>query len=199
MSKITSETPDRPDKDEPTSITRMADVQKSDAHVSQLLHIAEQCSKYLWRRTETGETLEVDDALIVESRKTLALTHVRLRDLIDEQRRWTLDPTQHEKEAAKLIDSTMELYGQKTINAKIYNRPSIFLRPQIAKFPEGWFVWLGGSVPTSRDLHGKGDAPALAAKAFDEAYYDLKEAIEKQPPQPVPPAPKRASRKPRKA
>lgn len=193
MSKITSETPDRPDKDEPTSITRMADVQKSDAHIAQLLHIAEHCSKQLWFREQTGDTLTIDPALQDESRKTFQLAHTRLRDLIDEQRRWTLDPTQHEKEATKLIDSTMELYSQKTINAKIYNRPSIFLRPQIRKYPEGWFVYIGGDVPTTADLHGRGDSPALAMKAFDEAYYDLKEGLEKLPPQTIVP-----DKKPRK-
>ncbi len=197
MSKVAEEAPDSPDN-KPLSITRLADTQKSDAHVSQLLHIAEQASKYLWSRQEIGEVLNVDKTLETESRKTLELTHLRLRELIDEQRRWTLDPTTHEREATKLIDSTMELYNQKTINAKIYNRPSIFLRPKIGKFDPGWIVWIGGDVPTKRDLHAIGVSPAVAMQNFDEAYYALEKVADAQPAVVVTPAPKRALRKPRK-
>ncbi len=195
MSKVASETPDRPPEDRPVDVTRMADTQKSDAHVAQLLHIAENCAKNLYARTSVGEVLDISKVLTEECEKTFALAHIRIRDLIDEQRRWSLDPTANERESSKLIDSTMALYDQKTINAKIYNRPSIFLRPRLGKFDQGWFAWIGGDAPTSRDLHGRGDSPALAMQAFDEAYYDLRNAVEAQPPQP---APKRAPRKSKK-
>lgn len=195
MSKVATETPDRRPDDKPVDITRLADTQKSDAHVAQLLHIAEHCSKYLWVRREIGESVEVEKVLVTECSETLQLVHTRLRDLIDEPRRWTLDPTASEKESSRLIESTFALYDQKTINAKIYNRPSIFLRPKIGKFSEGWFAWVGGDIPTSKDLHGRGDSPALAMQAFDNAYYDLKNAAEVQQPQP---APQRAPRKPKK-
>jgi hypothetical protein len=178
MSKVTTETPDADDKG--TTISRLADTQKSDAHVSQLLHIAEQCSKMLWTREETGETVTVDPVLTEESRKTLQLAHTRLRDLIDEQRRWSLDPTANEQESSKLIDSTLALYGEKLANTKIYNRPSTFLRPKIGHFTVGWIVWVGGEAPTERDLHAVGASPALAYENFDKCYYQLQEATEKQ-------------------
>lgn len=201
MSKVASEIPDRSDNDKPIAIGRLADTQKSDAHVAQLIHIAEQSSKYLWFRQEIGESLEVDKTLQDESRKTLELAHLRLRELIDESRRWSLDPSAHEREATKLIDSTLALYDQKTINAKIYNRPSIFLRPKIGRFDAGWIAWIGGDLPTRRDLHALGDSPALAMQAFDDAYYDLQKIAETQPTIAVSPTPsvqKRAPRKPKK-
>ncbi len=197
MSKVAEEAPDNPDN-KPLSISRLADTQKSDAHVSQLLHIAEHCAKYLYVRTEVGETLEVQPVIYKEAGKTYEMVHVRLRDLIDETPRWSLNPTLHEREATKLIDSAMELYNQKTINAKIYNRPSIFLRPKIGKFDPGWIVWIGGDVPTKRDLHAIGISPAVAMQNFDEAYYALEKVADAQPAVVVTPAPKRALRKPKK-
>lgn len=194
MSKVTTENPDSDDSGQ--TIVRLADTAKSDAHISQLLHIAEHCSRNLWLKEVVGEVMTVDPVVTKECASTFSLAHTRLRDLIDENRRWSLDPTRTELESSKLIDSTMALYDQKTINAKIYNRPSTFLRPRLAKFQQGWFAWLGvHETPQSTDLHGRGDSPALAMQAFDEAYYDLKEATEKQEPQP---APKRASRKTKK-
>ena len=186
MSKVATESPDRPDSG-PLVISRQADTQKSDAHVAQLMSIAEHCSKWLWSRTEPGETLDVDKALQHEARKTMELVHLRLRELVDEQRRWSLDPSHHEREATKLVDSTLSLYDQKTINAKIYNRPHIFLRPKIMRIDLGWCVWVGGDMPRRMDLHGIGDSPALAMKAFDDAYYALEKIADAQPAVVVPP------------
>jgi hypothetical protein len=192
MSKVATQNPD-PNDDSDTEITQLPDTAKSGAHVSQLLTISEHCAKYLWAREEIGTTLTVDPILTKECRATIELAHEQLRNLIDETRRWSLDPTRTELESSKLIDSTMALYDQKTVNAKIYNRPSLFLRPQIRLFDKGWFVWSGWPEgPRNTDLYGRGDSPALAMQAFDAAYYDLKEATEKQSPQP---APKRAPRK----
>lgn len=198
MSKVATSAPG-PEKDEPISIGRLADTQKSDAHVAQLLHIGEYCSKYLCCRLEVGETFEINPTLTKECVETLALVHVRLRDLIDEQRRWSLDPSVHEREASKLVDSTLELYSEKTKNAKLYNRPAIFLRPRIGRFERGWITWVGGDSPMHRDLHGIGDTPELAMKAFDTAFYDQQKLADAQPAVVIPPpAPKRAPRKSKK-
>lgn len=200
MAKVTTNSPDKPDDDASVSVLRQSDTQKSDMHVEQLLAIAEHCSKWLWTRAEIGETVDVDPTLKNESRKTAELVHLRLRGLIDEERRWTLDPTLHEKESSKLIDSTVELYNQKTVNAKIHNRPSIFLRPKIGRFEQGWIAWIGGELPLRRDLHGVGISPALAMQAFDEHYYAIEEIADAQPAVVVPPpakkpAPKRPTKK----
>ncbi len=198
MSKVTTETPDRPDEEKGTTIMRLSDTAKSDAHVAQLLHIAEHCTKHLCWRLDSGETMEMDPTVTTETKKTLELVHSRVRDLIDEQRRWSLDPTATERESSKLIDSTLELYNQKTINAKIYNRPAIFLRPRIQRFREAWFCWVGDrEVPQSSELYGSGSSPALAMEAFDKAYYDLPETVEQVSTQVSEPAQKR-TRKPKK-
>ncbi len=197
MSKVSTDAPDQPEKE--TTVLRQFDTSKSDAHVAQLLHIAEQASKYLWSRQEVGEVIDVDKTLQDESRETLRLVHVRLRDLIDETPRWSLAPTATERESSKLVNSTLELYGEKVKNAKIYNRPSIFLRPKIARFEVGWIAWIGGDTPLKKDLHGIGASPELALEAFDQAYRTLEKIADAQPAVVVPPpAPKRAPRKPRK-
>jgi hypothetical protein len=200
MAKTATQNPDSPKDDETLSIQRLPDTAKSDAHVAQLLQIGEFSAKWLWMREEIGGTTTVDPVLATESKKTFELVNLRLRDLVDETRRWSLDPTAAEKETTKLVDSTLELYRAKTENAQLHNRPSLFLRPKIAKFENvGWVAWLGEGPPLKQHLHGIGASPELAFEAFDKCYRTHEKIADAQPPAPPPaPAPAPSSKPVRK-
>jgi len=199
MAKVATQSPDSPKDDETLSIQRLPDTAKSDAHVEQLLHIGEFSAKWLWFREEIGGVTTIDPILAAESKKTFELVNIRLRDLVDETRRWSLDPTASELETKKLVDSTLELYRAKTENARLHNRPSLFLRPKIAKFEGiGWVAWLGEGPPLKQHLHGIGDSPELAFEAFDKCYRTHEKIADAQPPAPAPappPAPVKKLRK----
>lgn len=200
MLKVASSSPD-PDKDTLT-LQRQPDTHKSDAHVSQLLAISQHVAAYLWSKDEPGTAVDSDPTLLSESRKTFELVQLRLRGLIDEERRWTLDRTEGEKESSSLVQSTLDLYNEKTNNAKTHNRPSVFLRPKIMQLELGWVVWVGGDMPRKSDLHGIGDSPELAMKAFDSVYYTVQKIAETPQtvvvqPSPAPVKKRRAVRGPR--
>ena len=171
---------ENPEEQRTTSIVRMAETQKSDAHISQLLAIANHSMQLLVKPDALDDKVEIDPASQEQARKTYELVHIQLRNLIDEPRRWTLESTEHEKESSKLIDSTVKLYDAKIATQKSYNRPSTFLRPKVRLFTVGWIAWTGDGPPTQTSLHGRGSTPAEALKNFDEVYYDIEELRQEQ-------------------
>lgn len=200
MSKVASASPD-PDKDTLT-LQRQVDTHKSDAHVSQLLAIGNHSMQLLVLPGNFNERVDANPDAVKTALETFQLAHLQLRNMIDETRRWSLDPTASEKEASRLVESTLDLYNEKTANAKIYNRPSVFLRPKIAQLEMGWCVWVGGDLPRKSDMHGLGNSPAEAMNAFDAVYHTVRKISEAPQTLVVPPAPapvpkRRAVRGPR--
>lgn len=200
MSKVASSSPD-PDKDTLT-LQRQPDTHKSDAHVSQLLAIGNHSMQLLVLPTNVSEAVDANPDAVKTALETFQLAHLQLRNLIDETRRWTLDRTEGEKESSSLVQSTLDLYNEKTNNAKTHNRPSVFLRPKIMQLELGWVVWVGGDLPRKSDLHGIGDSPELAMKAFDSVYYTVQKIAETPQtvvvqPSPAPVKKRRAVRGPR--
>ena len=194
MSHVATATqpPNNSDEDG-AKITFMADTQKSDAHVSQLIAIANHSMQMLVRPDSFDERVEIDADAQAQARKTYELAHLQLRNLIDEPNRWSLRQTENEKQTSGLIDATQKLYDQKTTNAKIYNRPSVFMRPRVRLFNVGWICWTGDELPSSNCVHGIGESPALAMKAFDDAYYAIEKLVQENKTEPValPPKPKK--------
>ncbi len=202
MSKVISSSPD-PDKDTLT-LQRQPDTHKSDAHVSQLLAICNHSMQLLVLPTNVSDAVEANPDAVRTALTTFQLAHLQLGNLIDERRRWTLDRTEGEKESSSLVQSTLDLYNEKTNNAKTHNRPSVFLRPKIMQLELGWVVWVGGDMPRKSDLHGIGDSPELAMKAFDSVYYTVQKIAETPQtvvvqPSPAPVKKRRAVRGPRTA
>lgn len=197
MSKVATYAPD-PD-DRPTAIVHTSDVQKSDSQIGQLLHILARCETVLVVPDSFEQRVAVDSIAIEEARKTYALTHTRLRDLVDETGRWGLQRTHNEREAAKIITASARLYRAKTKNATIHNRPSIFLRSKIGIFDAGWICWVGGENPTPRDLHAIGRTPEEACLNFDRVWNTARALADKvEIPAPVvetAPVPSRRNRK----
>ncbi len=165
-----------PDDDREIRIARLADTQKSEAHISQLLAVANHASQFLLIGGAFDNKVEADTAATAEARKTYELAHIRLRGLIDEEHRWAIRDSHAEARATELMVASKQLLEQRTKNLAVLNRPSIFLNCRIAKFTVGWIAWAGGEVPTLSSLHGKGASPELAQKAFDDAYYTLEAA-----------------------
>ncbi len=127
------------------------------------------------------------------ARETYELAHIKLRDLIDENGRWDMVPGPAEQKTTDILAATEKLYDQKTINAKILNRPSVFLNARIARFDVGWIAWVGDGVPNKSSLHAIGESPAVAMKNFDEVYYDVQQASKASvvPPEATAPKPRK--------
>lgn len=171
MAHVASSAPEPEDK--PISVVRASDNEKSMQQVGQLLNIAGHSGQFLIKPDNFENRVEIDAEATRIARQTFELAHLQLRNLIDEQKRWALTLTPAEKSAEEIIQSSTRLNDQKITNVKLYNRPSIFLRPNVRKFNVGWIAWTGDGLPDMNCLHGIGASPALAMKAFDEAYYDL--------------------------
>lgn len=165
------EAPDHPPENEGPHLYRVRDTEKSESQVKQLLEIIGGCRSQLFHSSQIGETVEKHPVVEAQAAKTFELAHLQLRNIIDDQSRWIMAPSQAERDATSLVDATMKLYDAKTHNVKVLSRPCIYLRPKICKFPDiGWCAWIGGDLPRKNDLHGTGTSPSAAMNAFDEAF-----------------------------
>lgn len=180
--------------DKPISLVRASDNEKSMQQVGQLLNIIRQASELLVTPDNFEQRVNVDKRAVDCAFETFELAHSRLRDLIDEQVRWSLHPTPTEIQSGRLIDASTGLTEAKEKNVREYNRPSVFLRPNLRRFDIGWVCWLGDDEPKKSHLHGIGASPLQAMLAFDRAYDTLEKATTEQKPIVIPVPPPKPSK-----
>lgn len=170
------------DNDGEITVHRIQDTEKTTAHVRLCLKVIEQCARFLIVPTGIERGYDVNQAAAEQAQKTLELAQFRMRNLLDDESRWTMSPTASERDSSSLVAATLKLYDAKTKNARILNRPCLYLRPQLKKFPDiGWCAWVGGALPARSDLHGTGTTPQAAMEAFDKAYSQEAHIANSQP------------------
>lgn len=199
MSIPPKQTPAQPEDERPVIIQRQPDTAKSEAHIGQLLSIAGHCAQNLFFETEVGHTVDADPALREETKKTFELVHSRLRDLIDENARWSLEPAPLEKALDELTKSNAAYIEEKRKGLANLNRPSVTFSAKIGHFAGvGWVARIGDGLPTDTSWHGIGETPEKAMQAFDDAFTGKNITISVVPPEPPPPAPEPPKKRSRK-
>ncbi len=191
MSQTASATQE-PEGDPKVLFVRSTDVQKTGEQIQQLLNIANHSAQVLCRPDSVESKLDVDDVALKEARKTYELVNLQLRQMVDEQLRWSLVPSALETRMSAAVTKHEEMVAARIEVAKNATRPSVFLQPQVRLFNVGWIAWLGDGMPESSSLHGVGRTPAEAMQAFDRAFFQAQSTADTVPvPPPAPPAPKR--------
>lgn len=179
-----------PEDDKPLAVVRASDIEKCGSQVAILCQIIEEIGPWCREHLESGCVVNCTPGTQEEATKTFELANIRLRDIIDDSRRWDLVPTGAEKASADVL----EVYKQKAIaQTALVNAllaPHKRLNARIQLFPgTGWVAWVGGPLPYKHDLNGVGNTPSQAFAAFDRAYTEQAPLIEAMPPPPEP-APK---------
>jgi hypothetical protein len=188
MAKVATFSPESPRDPAHTTLLHSTEDERNVSQIGMLLQIREQASQLLVRQEQIGSPWTVDEEAVKDARETFTLAGVRLRDLIDEQRRWGLDPNEIDIKTAAVLDLKIEESENRIQTQEKMRSPSAFYRTQLRRieYPAGklvWVCWLGANEPTLNDVHGFGQTPAEACQAFDAEFH---KAI---PPEEKPPAP----------
>lgn len=171
----TTFTPESPNDPSHTTILQASDEQKNSAQIKALLDIQEEARQLLCGDVETGTEFEVDDDAAEDARSTYTAAGLQLRNIIDQQERWTIHQNAVDAKTEQVMDLKIHEHKQRMkLNEKQLS-PSTLYRPQVRKIvvPPGrlvWVCWLGGNEPLAHDIHGMGASPAEAMEEFDKAF-----------------------------
>jgi len=116
----------------------------------------------------SGESLrsrdEHEETARAEALKTFELANLQLRNIVDEQERWTIQhPDEVEEMELQMADARLGMLRE-------MRRPSLVMSAKV-RFVEAlgkWVAWVGDLVDGT--LHGSGNTPAEALAAFDVVY-----------------------------
>lgn len=190
--RTTTFTPESPNDPAHTTILQASNEDKNASQLGVLLSVQAEARQILWSRTEAGETVELDR----EAREAASSTYVaaahQIRNLIDDQERWTLRQNAVDAKTEAVLDLKIrEQTSRVALNDRL-SRPSFVMRPKVrlvalADGRAAWCCWLGGDNPGQADVHAIGSSPDAACRAFDEAFN---KDIQQQEPAEGPPEPK---------
>jgi len=192
-----------------TQVVRIADVTRTVQQANILLGIAGQAANLLVRSHDVGTTVEIDPVAAKSARETYEMAHTRLRDMIDDELRWSRDDDMkpafdrlHSMQA-KVGEAEALLAGKQKELVEASLRPSVALGANVRQYPleNGGTLWLAflGQMPHPNSLLGEGQSPAEAMHNFDLAY--VRKLAEQLPATegPTEQPPKRRNRRPRKS
>lgn len=175
MAKVAAFSPESPNDPAHTTILHSTEDERNVSQIGMLLQIREQSGQFLAHQEQIGSPWTVDAEAVDDARKTFTLAGIRLRDLLDEQKRWTLDPNAIDIKTAAVLDLKIRDASSMMKLRERVQAPSAVYKTQLRKIELRpgklvWVCWLGGLEPTHFDCHGMGDTPQEAMKAFDDAF-----------------------------
>lgn len=141
-------------------------VERTAAQVNILRAILDTTHDFLIAGKSPSEGFEVHGPSVLEAAKTAELAFAQLRNIIDDQPRWTYDAGESEKEAKALLEAEISKAKADTKLKSELSRPFFMLRARIFKTAAGKFV----ATNDAQSITGFGDTPEEAAKQFDAAF-----------------------------
>jgi hypothetical protein len=190
-------------------VVRVADVSRTAAQANILLGVAGQSLPLLLRSHEIGTNVEVDPEAVTAARETFKMAHIRLRDLLDSEPRWSVDDDMRAAFDAmhaaqtRVATAEAELTEEKSRLMTESRRPCFALSANLRKFGTAagpvWVAFLG-PMPNPDGLVGEGSSPEEALAAFDVCYHEKVKpvsSLEVRPaePEPAKPAPRKRNKK----
>jgi predicted RNase H-like HicB family nuclease len=171
--------PDDSSSHRPPAVVRTNSVERTKAQVDCLLAILEKTEPYLTRFVPDEDDLDeyIDEEAQGEARKTFELVNGQLRNLVDDQARWSADEPQSERLARQVLERSLDHLAEQRRLVAEASRPSMLLRPSLRLANVGWVAWYGAESPTAGTLYAVGRSPAEALQKFDVAYQQLTEAL----------------------
>lgn len=185
MNVITA-SPEGPNSNRKVQVVRLTDIEKTTGQVDVLLKIADHCSGIFFEPTALENRCDRPQAASDTALKTFELAHLQLRQLIDEQSRWSTEDRVDEGLVDEMLENSIALLAEQRSRLAEASRPSRRFQPRLAKLESGqWIAWYGFPEPVLAAPRGLGSTPEEAVQDFDRNFVE------------PPPAQKPAS-KPRK-
>lgn len=158
------------------TIYKIGSIHRTNLQIGMLLSVCDKCSDMLARTEEIGHTTTVDRAAVEAASSTYALAQQRLRDIIDDTPRWTLDLDPDEsiirdtlltnRETARISAQNAQLLQRRQI---LMARPCVVFCAQVKQLPGGKFAAYLGSFQKSAVV-GIGDSASEAMIDFDVKF-----------------------------
>jgi len=143
-------------------------VEKTAAQVGILRGILDTAHDFLIAGKSATEGFDVDPESVVEARHTAALAFGQLRNIIDDQARWTQGNGEAEAEAKKLLEAEVAKAEADGYLKDQLSRPCYLLRAKIFRTQGGKLVALNDTQSVS----GFGDTAAEAMDEFDKNFFE---------------------------
>lgn len=180
------------DEDRPAqTVVRISDPKRTDAQVHTLLRIMAQCQNILAKEQQIGALVEINPKAEEAAAETYSLACAQLRNLIDDQPRWSLTESDGDKYIERLAEAQLSVVTDQKESLELMRRPHRRYNAHIAFFGDKWIAWIGDSNPNAQTLNGFGLSPAEALADFDENFLKRIEAQKTE-------APKRAPKRKKK-
>lgn len=177
----------------PSASIRSSPALKTGQQIGILLSILREAGQFLANGESEDHTDKAETDARIETSKTLGDACLQLRNIIDEQTRWTLEDTSDALQQA-MERAERDIAASRLATIQNMNRPCIMLAAKVRFFQNTncWVAWVGELV--SGTLHGSGPTPEAALQAFDIVYARGFST----PPVPVSPPPVSAPKNKRK-
>lgn len=187
MAKVATFSPEGPTDPAHTTILHSTEDERNVSQIGMLLQIREQASQVLVHRNEIGTDWAIDAEAVKDARATFCLAGHVLRNILEHHSRWDLSPNEIDVKTAAVLDLKIREHESRIDAQAKAKTPSALYRTQFRKIlmhggAVKWVCWLGGADPHELDVHGLGDTPEEAAKAFDAAYVTRATQPAPQPP-----------------
>lgn len=195
--------PESEDDPAHTTILQASNEEKNVSQIGILIQVLKETKDMCVFESEVGTALDIDQAAREDASKTYVAAGLQLRNLIDDQARWTLTRNDMDTKVVAILDLKAKEQSTRIRANERMSAPHVLLKPNFRVFqmpPDGrnvWFCWLGGVDPMKNDVHGSGPTPVAAAAAFDVCYMKSIQPPPKAPPLVVE-KPARPTRKPKK-
>ena len=170
----------QPGKDA-VQVVRVADVSRTANQVGILLNVLGASIQMLRADTDVEAHAELDKESQDEARKTYSLAHLRLRDIIDDQERWTRHDDMSEpfrvlnEGQANLAKAQQAVEQERVETMKELRRPSRIYGAQLVQTAIdgagtlGWVAFIG-PAPRQDGMLGIGLTPEQAFADFDRNF-----------------------------
>lgn len=171
---------------------------KTGQQIGILLSILREAGQFLANGEPEDHTDKAETNARIEAGKTLGDACLQLRNIIDEQPRWSAEDTSDQLQQA-MERAERDIAASRLATIQNMNRPCIMLQAKVRWWANTncWIAWIGELV--SGTLHGSGPTPEAALQAFDIVYARGFSAPPAAPPTPAaspkPPVRKRHGKK----
>lgn len=178
-------------------------VEKTAAQVAILRGIVEAAAGFLTpQRSPFGgneEPVDIDPEVKEAAKRTLIFTFHQLDNLVDETVRWTINDTETEAAAKRLLKTEADQVEANTVLKKRFAQPFYAMRATLHRSSTGRVL----AVDPNNVLQGWGDTPKAAIDDFNRAFEEFDgigdtKPVDPEPNDPQPEAPKKRSRRAKK-
>lgn len=181
-------------------------LERTGDQVDTILKIADHCADTLDQRHEVGAAVEIHPKVETAAVATYEAAHLQLRQILDEQPRWSPEDMESGNLVSELIYENLLRERALRRQQEDLGKPSRKQNPHLRKIvinvngvpAERWIAWVGGPEPMGNMPHGIGESPARALAKFDVAFKEVLATPRPPPPPEESPAPQISRRKPRK-